>query len=608
MTSKRFLIKREAPIRRASPWAIVVAVLVSVAHSAEPEYADLRIEPGTPIEVKGAMNGSGTFAATDIELLAEARRPKLRGAVERVDEAARAFAMFGLTIGVNDETEYEAEGGGRFSFDNIAVGQFIEVSCGVKEGRWTARKVTGGRVKAAPKIKGTVTRTAMDGAPPDTVWIENIRIVLDESTDANEGAQQGRRAVEEELFGDASVAKVLDAGHGIDLLDGKLAAGAQYRQSFLALDDSDLTRQFQSDVDEARSEARLELRGNWPDRYRSLAELRMRKNFVVASDQDLGDPDGELDFIQLWIAVPDILRSGIALQVGRQDVDEPREWLFDEYLDAARIHYYGTQSLVVQAAYVHAVVPLDEQAETWTDYFLLAKWVPDDDNLFGVYAFKRTDTSVRNREPFWAGAMVRGEIDWFRPWLDASIMRGEDRGETLDAWAVDVGATLLFMNLPFAPSLSAGYAVATGDDTGADTVDRTFRQTGYEDNTARFGGVTTVSYYGTVLDPELSNMTIGTIGAGVRPFPGSSIECFYHAYRQVEADDDIEGGDLTDPPARPNGVDVDLGWAFDVVAATPELWGHLRARWVFGLFEPGRAFNPRQETAYRNYLEFILTM
>ena len=74
----------------------------------------------------------------------------------------------------------------------------------------------------------------------------------------------------------------------------------------------------------------------------------------------------------------------------------------------------------------------------------------------------------------------------------------------------------------------------------------------------RFGGAVSQKIYGALLDPELSNLEVTTLGVGTRPAPDASFEVIWHRYRQQAAHDNLRGSNLVDPPARPNGASRDL--------------------------------------------------
>ncbi|MGI6657130.1 MAG: alginate export family protein [Desulfobulbus sp.] len=106
------------------------------------------------------------------------------------------------------------------------------------------------------------------------------------------------------------------------------------------------------------------------------------------------------------------------------------------------------------------------------------------------------------------------------------------------------------------PSLTVGYALGSGDRKGG-SVNRTFRQSGLQDNTCRFNGVEDFQMYGEVLDPELSNIGITTLAVGIRPSARSSLDLVHHLYRQdVGVSGRLPGARIR---ARATGKSRDLG-------------------------------------------------
>jgi alginate production protein len=467
-----------------------------------------------------------------------------------------------------------------------------------EQGRWFAAKIDTRVIKATDKIKGTVTRVESDGISPDTLDISGLRVLLDEHTDLNEAESGAEKPAEKILFGELYRPNAKGSPNGRLFAQGALHVAAEYRFSYRSARDFDLSDQFRSDLDDTYWDVRLQASGYWRQWLRAHAEIRIRKEYVVESEQGRASPGAEVDFTELFVLVRDPKR-GIALQVGRQNFDEPREFLFDEYLDAVRVYYWGLNPLVLDVAVIHAVAPLEEKFRTWTDFFAMARWLTGEKSHLGAYMLARADSDeTRNREPIWWGVRYVGEAAPFLlPWFDASISRGQDKGKSVRAWAVDLGGTIRYPQARLQPSLTVGYAVASGDPIDSDDIDHTFRQTGYQDNAARIGGVGSFNYYGTVLGPELSNLHVWTMGVGARPFRRSSVDVVYHVYRQDELDDELRGSDLVDPPARPNGVSDDIGWALDVVLAPPRLWDRVYLRWTLGYFQPGEAFYPRQTAA-----------
>lgn len=589
----------------ASVAVAIIMVLTVFGQSSlggEPEYVELDLKVGQAVEIKGYYGDENIFVATDIELLPKPRRPKVRGEIQDIDYRHNSITLYGVPIRITEDTEFLDKGDSRTTFDDLKIGQRVYVACKFdKEGNWIARKVTSQGVKKSNKIKGTLTDVSIDGAPPDTLDISGLLILLNKKTDVNDPTGH-IFPIEKKIFGDLSAASplLLDDGR---LLYDRIVVRGQYRQDLRGVRQFDLTDRWDNDQDDTQPDIRLEATGYWSETIRTQAQLRIRKRYILSNDSNSALKG---QFTELYLLAKDIGGSGFALQVGRQDFDEPREWLFDEYLDAIRIYYYNLKPVVFEAAYItHSIAPLKEKARTWTDLFARVRWFRDRDNVLSAYLLTRSDSDeIRKRQPRWYGlryyGLIRNTKASLRPWADWAIMRGEDKHRTLKAWAVDAGATATAVNIAGAPSLTVAYAIGSGDDTGSDPVDYRFRQTGYEDNVDRFGGITSVRYYGTVLDPELSNLKILTLGAGVRPIENASVELVYHSYRQHRPDRDIKGSRLS---ATPDGISDDIGWGLDLMVGVAHIWDRVRASWTLSWFNPGTTFEPLfVETAVQSKL------
>jgi alginate production protein len=152
--------------------------------------------------------------------------------------------------------------------------------------------------------------------------------------------------------------------------------------------------------------------------------------------------------------------------------------------------------------------------------------------------------------------------------------------------------TYRFSALPWRPSLTGAFAFASGDDgLGRDG---RFRQTGLQKNIGTFDGIAEFPYYGAALDPELSNLAVLTLGAGVRPWPSASVDLVYHYYRQHTASSDWPETALD---AEPDGRARELGHGIDLVLGWEPSEG-LLFELVSGVFLPGTAYGGAGENAY----------
>lgn len=595
------------------PFVLAGVLLVTLASgvlAGSPEYMKLEYKVGEAYEIKGRWQEAGYLLATDLEPLPKPRRPKLRGEIQQIDTVSNSIVVYGRQIAIYDQTELVddvADG----LFARLKIGQRIEVSCKVDDdGHWKATRLRTKGVKNSNKVKGTLTRVMVDGNAPDTIVISGLIIVLERRTDINRPTSHLDRS-EKLLFGDLAGQTAWGISDG-RVLNDQIHLSGQFRQNVRSEGEYDLDYSNASDRSTTQPETRIKLQTFFGNRIRGLAKLRVRKRYTVASDQNIPANDLSAQIIELHLLARDIGGLGLALVVGRQDFDEPREWLFDEYLDAVRGYYYGTAPFIFELAYIHAVEPMKDKSATWTDIFAQAKWLISKEARASIYYLARKDSDIRNREPIWYGLRFSGRLTpRFQPWLDAALMKGTDKGETLDAWAFDLGTTITGYEFSFQPSLTVAYAFGSGDDTSADRIDHSFRQTGYQDDVDEFGGAASVPYYGVVLAPELSNLEITTVGLSVRPYRDASVELLYHGYTQHYSDRDLKGSDLNElpgggGPAAPNGSSNDIGSAFDIIVALPTFWEPASLTWTFGWFFPGDAFGANKTTASLNKLNLTI--
>jgi len=172
-------------------------------------------------------------------------------------------------------------------------------------------------------------------------------------------------------------------------------------------------------------------------------------------------------------------------------------------------------------------------------------------------------------------------------WVDLATRRG-DRGNTeLAGWAYDVGTTWSPPVGEERLSLTLGYAFATGDDDPGDGRDGTFRQTGFQDNNAKFAGVTSFRYYGELFDPELTNIGVFTAGVGVELARRTSLDLVFHQYTQDRVRPEILDSGLR---RAPNGIDGGLGWELDAIFGSRR-WKSWDIEVVGAWFHPGDAFD-----------------
>ncbi len=329
----------------------------------------------------------------------------------------------------------------------------------------------------------------------------------------------------------------------------------------------------------------------------------------------------ELGRGQAWVRFDRLGGSPWSLQVGRIALVDRRGWWWDEDLDAVRVQL-GDGPFELDAAFARELgrrtsaedsLPGDERGVTRR--LVRASWLPARRHRVDLFGYDERDGSgspaegavvarehdldESDRRARWFGARASGE--WrFDPiarltyWVDAARVRGRERTTAFDedddgrftvgatderplrggAWDVGVGVSA--PQVPLRPFVTLSQARGSRD----------FRQTGLQENKSRRGGVKRWQTYGELLQPELSNLSVRTVGAGVRVLGGSSVEVYAHRYRQLEASGTLRGSRLS---SDPTGDNRDIGREIDVLVAMRE-WRSVEGFVSWSRFTPGRAF------------------
>lgn len=287
------------------------------------------------------------------------------------------------------------------------------------------------------------------------------------------------------------------------------------------------------------------------------------------------------------------------INLGRRNYEDERHWVFDGSMDVASLSYrhenlraeamLGRDVLWSLDALSHARKQRIETAYAHVDYRGI------DNQVLSAYVLKRRDMDGPEGAPLMLALRGSGKptasVNW---WLEAALLRGHDEnGQPFRAWGLDVGGTYRFANLPLDPNITLAFAQGSGDGDPNDGFNTEFRQTGQQTNEARYIGLSKFKAYGEVLDPELSNLRVVTVGLGARAKPGISIDLIYHRYHLNAPASEIRNWALSAQMNTLAGAaSTDVGQALDLVVGFRGLFDirrlglDLRA----GLFLPGQAF------------------
>ncbi len=332
---------------------------------------------------------------------------------------------------------------------------------------------------------------------------------------------------------------------------------------------------------------------------------------------------------ELWLYADDIAGTPFDLDVGRLHFEDARRFWWDDDLDAIRARF-GAEPLDVSLAVARELAParsdrsrvdpLDERVLRVLGH---AAWSWRRDHVLEGFALHQDDRS-RTEPPgavarlpeedesdarlSWLGARPTGEVAVgsrarLQYAFEAAVVSGEERLVAYEAispsrgrvtgverrdvsgWAIDA-SLLLTLAAAAEPRLYLGYAFGSGDRSPGAGTDRAFRQTSLQANEPDLGGSERYSAYGVLLQPELSNLRIASLGAGVSLGKGSSLDLVYHGYALVERATELRAAGLE---ASLSGADRDVGQELDLILALEE-WERLEFTLLGGAFRAGSAF------------------
>ncbi len=340
---------------------------------------------------------------------------------------------------------------------------------------------------------------------------------------------------------------------------------------------------------------------------------------------------------QFWLKRDRLGGTPWSLQLGRVALEERRSWWWDDDLDAVRAVYAGSawqlqtglaREVAKKSSAERSIAPESRGVTRW---FGQATWPWAQRHALDAFWLLQRDGSSRpapgsvfanddatdpsDLRARWLGLRASGEwrVDKgprLAYWADTAWLSGRERltafdeqddgsvnaaqttGSRVRGNAFDIGATGS-LALPLRPSLTIGYARGSSG----------YRLTGRPAHKARFAGVKRWLRYGELLQPELSNLSVATVGTGVRVLENSSIELVAHRYRQVRAADALRNAR---PSADPQGSQRAVGREINLLLAVRE---SKRVEFLLkaARFKPGAAFAPGERDAARA-VEVVVTV
>ncbi|MDZ4261626.1 MAG: alginate export family protein [Pseudomonadota bacterium] len=285
-----------------------------------------------------------------------------------------------------------------------------------------------------------------------------------------------------------------------------------------------------------------------------------------------------------------MLSLPLTLQVGRQRFSDARQWLFDENLDGVRLQL-KLGRLVNEISASTYINPKSDK-EALENYLLRSDYHFTTRNELGVYALYRKDPVNEKSDRTYLGMSGEARLYGHNLWLEMTSLSGENGSRQRQSFAVDTGVTLR-LGADRQWSITLAHALGSGDSNSRDDLDKTFRQTGLDDNEARFNGITKFKYYGVVTDPELSNLRVATVGIGWGAKRKHSVDLVYHAYEQI-----IESSRFRSKVIQaPNGKARQLGTEIDLILGV-RMNQNFVLQGSAGLFQPGAGFDNSESVVF----------
>lgn len=323
--------------------------------------------------------------------------------------------------------------------------------------------------------------------------------------------------------------------------------------------------------------------------FQAYIDMKLAGEFEIEDGRSTKDR-AVLEVELAYILLKELWGERLAFQIGRQRFEDERQWLFDAELDGARafLYFYGidAQFSVTRGGIVDVDLINRDAGDKTNNYITYWTYNFSEDTNAAAYFVFRDNTEDEEESAITFGGHSDGDFtDSLGYWLELAYAFGTSDKSDINGIGFDIGSTYAFDVTP-EPSVTLGYAFGG----------KNFMQTGLQGNESDFNGAADFLYYGQLFDPELSNMSIFTAGAGLNPTEEtSSIELIYHYYLQTEARDSLAD---TGIDADPDGRNKSLGSEIDLVLGYEAEENGFAAALVLGYFIPGSAFPGDAENSF----------
>lgn len=572
--------------------ALMVVVFmdaVSVARTPTPLAA---LQSGQRVKLQGRLNRDRILIARTLEVVPDRIDFEIEGLISRLNRETDSFQIGLWTVTANERTKFEESGRQPISSATLANGMRVRVRARKIENR----RVYARRVRAYQGSRETdidlIARIDNVNASRSEIGLLGCRVAIEERTRFINTQAPG--SVD---FEPTRTVRTLrrddDEQHLAPIRIGKASIGGHVRLEHDRTRNRDLDDRTGDGEDWIRPRVEVEISVPVGESSELYTRLNVTRPTIIGAPSD---PENRADFDvrEVFLYWGNFLHSTLALQVGRQRFRDRREWLYDEPLDAVRLHFFPRSGLKFEFSAAKGLVGPTTSRRNQYHFIASTSYRLPGRRYVGAYILKRNDLTRRDEDPIWYGLSSRGAV-WrdLSYWAEFARMKGRRGSNLLRGHAWDAGGTWRF-RLPLQPAVSAGYAFGSGDRNPDDGSDGNFRQTSLNDNVGRFNGLKLFRYYGILTAPDLTNLRIGTLNVGVRRASDWSLDLAFHTYRQAVAARRFLGD--IELLMRPSGRDVRLGKEIDAVLAIRKI-PRTDLNFYTGVFLPGPAFRGRPARA-----------
>jgi len=385
-------------------------------------------------------------------------------------------------------------------------------------------------------------------------------------------------------------------------LGEQLSFGAELDTEFLYERNFDLDSSDNQDLARLTPELAVSFGLDLGPQVDAFLEIHLERGVDFRAPDDEPSQETKLIIDEVYLTFSEVVEN-LSFQVGRVRMRDRREWLFDQELDGVRaflrLQPFGLELSVNREQLFDEDLLNGDSVTKIDNYLAVGRYRPDDVFAANAYVFHRDNRDQDSDDLTFVG--LQSIADWPGGgglWLDTAYVFGREEGTKIGGFGLDTGITLV-PDTSFGLSGTLAFAFGSGDSDPDDGKDHAFRQSGLQENRDGFNGITRFSYYGEVLDPELSNLIILTAGLGVLPGDRTSLDLVYHRYWQHEASDSLREAAID---ADPNGRRRHLGDEIDLVLGMSEI-ENLDIEAAVGAFFPGDAYSSDRDPAFVVRLE-----